>query len=396
MKKNNILILSHDYYPNNIWGVGKNVYEYINSSFRDYNIVLYTSSPRNENKKIKIITPTQDLYNIFLKGNYIQKNSFRDSNLLNALNVIMTKKIVNYYEETNLKPDIILNHGWMTWKIAKEISKKYNVKIITFVHFYEKQFLLSNNFSSKTDWNDIYKIENDMFNNSNRLVVFSQNQKIELCKLYNLKDDNVDVINHCAKLPDLLRNDKKDKATKILFVGRLVEDKGIMELIQVFNKLLKKYENLQLTIVGDGILKDKIENLNNKKIICTGWLEGIELYKQYVENDIFCFPTKMETFGMVLIEAMKYKIPIITTEGNTVSNIIVNNDTGLTIKLIDNSKGILIPINELYMSLEILIDNKKLRLKLANNAYLEYVDKYSNSEIKKINKLLDDVMTNEK
>lgn len=396
MKKSNILILSYDYYPYNLWGVGKNVYEYINSNFKNYNITLYTSFPRKENKNFKIITPTQKLYNIFLKGNYIQKNSFRDSNLLNALNVIMIKKIVDYYDNIKQRPDIILNHGWMTWKIAKEISKIFNTKIITFVHFYEKQFLSSKNFSSKSDWNDIYITENDMFINSKKLITFSQNQKTELCKLYDLKDYNISVINHSTKLPDLLPENKNTDIVKILFVGRLVEDKGIIELVKAFNKLSEKYKNLQLTIVGDGILKDKIENLSNKKITCTGWLEGIDLYKKYVENDIFCFPTKSETFGMVLIEAMKYKIPIITTEGNTVSNIIVNDSTGLTIKLKENSKGISISINELYKSIEKLINNEKLRLKLSNNAYLEYVNKYNNSEINEINYLLEEVLKSEK
>ena len=61
MKKNNILVLSHDYFPNNIWGTGKNVYDFVSNNYNKYDIVLYTAKPRSENIDYKIITP-----NLFL------------------------------------------------------------------------------------------------------------------------------------------------------------------------------------------------------------------------------------------------------------------------------------------------------------------------------------------
>ena len=392
MRKNNILILSHDYYPNNIWGTGKNVYDFINNNSNKYNIVLYTSTPRENNKHYKIICPTKFLYDIFVKGAFIENNSYRDANLLAALNVLMIKKIDSYYENIKKAPDLILNHGWMTYQIAQYFSKKYNIKIISFVHFFEKQFLSSNNFSTKTDWNDIYEIENNMFNESDKLIVFSDNQKESLSNLYKFDNSKIRVIPHSVTLPKIATSKKTNKKTKILFVGRLINDKGIKELIIVFEKLCEKYNNLELNIVGDGVLKKYIEELDIKNINLLGYLEGEELYKNYVTNDIFCFPSKTETFGLVLLEAMNYKIPIVTTEGKTVANIIENNKTGLTVKLYDNIKNIQINELELYSKLEKMINNRKLREKLSSNAYSEYMSKYKNKEFNSVNKMIGEVI----
>lgn len=392
MKKSNILILSHDYYPNNIWGTGKNVYDFIENSYHKYNIVLYTAFPRDDNLNYKLISPNQILFDIFVKGFYIKNNSYRDTNLLQALNILMIKNISNYYESIGQRPDIILNHGWMTFPIAHFLSKKYNIKIISFVHFYEKQFLSSNNLSTKTDWKDIYKIENSMFNKSDKIVVFSENQKNNLSLLYQFDSSKLKVVPHSIILPDISVKKSIDSKIKILFVGRLIEDKGIKELIEVFTMLCKKYENLELNIVGEGILRKDIEALHIKNVNVLGYLTGKELYENYILNDIFCLPTKTETFGLVLLEAMNYKIPIITTEGESVSNIIKNSETGLTIKLQKKNDKYFIDKFELYRKIEELITNKKLQRYLSNNAFNEYNNLYKKNEFDNICKLIGEVL----
>lgn len=392
MKKNNLLILSHDFFPKNIWGTGKNVYDFIEAYYHNYDIVLYTSLPRKSCEKFKIICPNDFLYKTFLKGNFIENNSYRDSDMLFALNVLMIKNIQKYYEKIGVKPDLILNHGWMTFDIAEYFSKKYGVKIISFVHFFEKQFFASNNTSTKSDWNDIFDIENKMFNNSFQLVVFTDNQKNILPKLYNFNKDKIVVIPHSIKLPKIKYCKKDEDKIKILFVGRLIKDKGIIELVNVFKKLKCKYSNLELNIVGDGVLKSYLYSLNIEGVNVLGYLEGNELYSNYLINDIFCLPSKTETFGLVLLEAMNYKIPILTTEGESVSNVIENEVTGLTIKLKKDGEILYIDENELYLKLERLILNKDLRFDLSNKAYKNYLKTYANNEYVKIEKLIKEVI----
>ena len=280
----------------------------------------------------------------------------------------------------------------MTFPIAHFLSKKYNIKIISFVHFYEKQFLSSNNLSTKTDWKDIYKIENSMFNKSDKIVVFSENQKNNLSLLYQFDSSKLKVVPHSIILPDISVKKSIDGKIKILFVGRLIEVKGIKELIEVFTMLCKKYENLELNIVGEGILRKDIETLHIKNVNVLGYLTGKKLYENYVLNDIFCLPTKTETFGLVLLEAMNYKIPIITTEGESVSNIIKNNETGLTIKLQKKNDKYFIDKFELYRKIEELITNKKLQRYLSNNAFNEYNNLYKKNEFDNICKLIGEVL----
>lgn len=385
-----ILIVSYDYYPNNIWGVGISVKNFVDFIKNTDKVTLATSKSRNED--FEVISLNSDLQEYFLFGKFIKNNSYKDADLIGAFNVLLAKKIIKSYNKKNEKPDIIYNHGWMTWECSKIIAKTFDIPIVSSIHFFEKQYLFSKNDASKTDWKDIFKIEKEMFEKSNKLIVYTENEKNNIKNLYNIKHNNFAIISHNIELPTLDRKIKSDNI-RILFVGRLIQDKGIEELLEIFEEIACEYNNIELIIAGDGVLKNSLkEKYQNRKILFVGWKTGIELYNLYNNCDIFCFPSKTETFGMVIIEAMKYKIPIITTEGDSVSNIIENNYTGLTSKLLCDKGEIKINKEELKHLVIKLIKNPKLRDELANNAFDVYNKKYIFNENNQIRNLLLEVI----
>ena len=105
------------------------------------------------------------------------------------------------------------------------------------------------------------------------------------------------------------------KGPVLLYVGRLLDDKGIPELLCAFEQICQKYSSVNLVLVGDGPDKEKYANecrrQELKGVLFTGFLEQEALPKYYLIADIFIFPTRSDPWGLVLNEAMLAGLPII-------------------------------------------------------------------------------------
>lgn len=95
---------------------------------------------------------------------------------------------------------------------------------------------------------------------------------------------------------------KKSKSTKIIYVGRVSKEKNLEPLCELENKF-------DITIVGEGPVLDKLK-AKYPKINFTGYRFGRDLADTYKEHDVFCFPSKTDTFGIVMIEALANGLPV--------------------------------------------------------------------------------------
>ena len=129
------------------------------------------------------------------------------------------------------------------------------------------------------------------------------------------------------------------KKKQILFVGRLVEEKGVLDLYDAFRVLVKKLDYVHLKIVGDGQLKKTLkhrihnDNLQEKvSIIHKSYQEMPDVYK---DADIFCLPSKKtatweEQYGMVFVEAMACGLPIISYKNGAITELV--GEAGIFVK----------------------------------------------------------------
>ncbi|QBO59685.1 glycosyltransferase family 4 protein [Chryseobacterium salivictor] len=129
------------------------------------------------------------------------------------------------------------------------------------------------------------------------------------------------------------------------FCGRMVKDKGIIEFVEAFNILQKKYpeRKIKLLLVGDYEERDALpqstinEIKNNHDIIRTGFIfDKIEYF--YSLMDLFVLPSYREGFGMALIEASAMGIPVLGTDHTGCMDALINNKTGYYIN--NSVKGI--------------------------------------------------------
>lgn len=153
----------------------------------------------------------------------------------------------------------------------------------------------------------------------------------------------------------------KEKDKIILYVGRLTQDKGILDLTRAFLRLALQNSNIHLLIVGpdEEDIKKKIEDLcvnMRNKIHFSGYSDNPEYYM--AASDILCLPSYREGFGLVLIEAAAVGIPTVGSRIYGIIDAIQDGITGLLFR-----KG---DIKDLTEKISIILKNEKLAKSLGN------------------------------
>ena len=123
----------------------------------------------------------------------------------------------------------------------------------------------------------------------------------------------------------------------LLFVGRVINEKGIFEVVDAFAKL-NSNEKATLIVVGDGSsldsVKDNIEQLKlNHKVIFTGFIPEQEVVEYYANSDILVFPTFFpEGFPMALFNSVAAGLSIITTPTRAATDFLSEPDNCLWVQ----------------------------------------------------------------
>lgn len=143
----------------------------------------------------------------------------------------------------------------------------------------------------------------------------------------------------------------------VLFIGRLVEEKGVLHLLRTLPLLPK---DIIFYIIGDGVLKEKVEQVAKEysNLRFLGKIDNNLTPLYYSAADIVVVPSFEETLGRVNMEALACSTPVIATSTGGVKEVI-NNQVGILIEL--SSEAIAKAIIHLY-------EDRKLYMKLQKNA----------------------------
>jgi glycosyltransferase involved in cell wall biosynthesis len=169
-------------------------------------------------------------------------------------------------------------------------------------------------------------------------------------------------------------------ALKILCVGRMVKDKGIEELISVFQQLKKSFP-LQLILVGpfepllDPLRTETMEIIERDiSIVHVKWSDSVEYYMSLAH--IFVHPSHREGFPNVILQAGAMQLPVVCSDipGNT--DIIRHNETGLVFKVTNEI--------DLYDKLKYAIENTDEVSKIAHDLHKKIADLYDRERIHEV------------
>jgi glycogen(starch) synthase len=158
----------------------------------------------------------------------------------------------------------------------------------------------------------------------------------------------------------------------VLFVGRLVYEKGVHVLINAIPKILTKVD-AKFVVVGSGYMKEQLSNIVKsmgleQKVLFTGFLDEETLLKLQKCADVSVVPSLFEPFGIVALEAMAAKSPVVVSDTGGLSEIVEHDVTG--VKVYPNN-----PDSLAWGITKILLD-ENYRNRIRENAYRKVQEKY--------------------
>lgn len=173
-----------------------------------------------------------------------------------------------------------------------------------------------------------------MFKNSNELVFVSKAGLRSYAGTYQLDRRKTSIVYNGIgeKFLDGGRNIKKEQHSiiNVLYVGRLVELKGVNTLIEILPEILT-HKNISIDIVGDGKCKNELENKVailgiQDRVTFHGFKNDVTPY--LTDADIFVYPSKTEIFGISLVEAMAFKCICVANNVGGIPEIITDGENG--------------------------------------------------------------------
>jgi glycosyltransferase involved in cell wall biosynthesis len=150
----------------------------------------------------------------------------------------------------------------------------------------------------------------------------------------------------------------------ILYVGRLARNKGLPNLVNSMPDVLRRIPNAKLVVCGRGkmepLLRAEVQSSNlGSNVEFVGPLPGPDLPACYASCDLFVLPSTLEPFGLVLLEAMSMRKPVIGTKVGGIPEVIAHGENGM-----------LVPPNDpgaLSEAIQKLAADDSLRSRLATN-----------------------------
>ncbi|PTX42633.1 glycosyltransferase involved in cell wall biosynthesis [Christiangramia gaetbulicola] len=166
-----------------------------------------------------------------------------------------------------------------------------------------------------------------------------------------------------------------------IFVGRLVKEKGINELVKSFVQVNQEYSKTTLLLVGPfeqelDPLEDEVYELikSHPKIITTGYQTDVRPY--FAISDVLTFPSYREGFPNVVMQANAMNLPVIVSDINGCNEIVSHKENGLIIAVKDQVA--------LYNAMKKLCLDANLRVKMTENARALIQSKYERKQFWKI------------
>ena len=164
------------------------------------------------------------------------------------------------------------------------------------------------------------------------------------------------------------------KFYNLLFVGRIVKDKGIIELLDAFERVQEMYKNVRLILVGDfeqhlnPIPQQYIDKINNNpQIIFTKWVNNVIPFYHFA--NLIVFPSHREGFPNALLQAGAFQIPVVCS--NIMGNVdLIKETTGQCFK-VGNA-------NDLFEKIVFALTNNDEIMRRSQNLYTVVVTQYDN------------------
>jgi glycosyltransferase involved in cell wall biosynthesis len=237
-----------------------------------------------------------------------------------------------YRKVKTLMPSLLKNPD--EYAFVLQLGTFFDTSVPGIPHFiYTSHTVLANLLNPNFDPKDLYnpewmKLNKEFYKNATMIFTYSENAVRSVVEQYGCPPEKVKCIyvgNNTPIIPGELNN-ANYRNKNILLIGTNWVNKGGPELLAAFRIVLKKHPDAQLTIVGCS------PNIDVPNCHVYGYIPVDTVHTFFRNASIFCLPTKFETFGIVFVEAMAYRLPVIGPAIECIPEFIKDGKNGYLIR----------------------------------------------------------------
>lgn len=361
-----ILMLSWEYPPVSHGGLARHVQDLSEALVRKGIEVFVVTQGSAELPADEIINGVRVLRTIPVA---VTTNNFVEDIL--QLNFQLLERALVLFRELDNNLDIIHGHDWLVFWASKVLKHSFTTPLIYTIHATEFG-------RNQGIYNDMQRYINDLEWYASfeawKLIVCSQYMNNEVRNLFQVPEDKAVVIgngvneeNYRGDSSPAYRDFYASPDEDIVFyVGRIVREKGIQVLIQAIPEILKTNPKTKFVIAGKGPYLDNLRSLAEylgvaERVYFTGFISDRERNNLYRIADVAVFPSLYEPFGIVALEAMVTRTPVIVSEVGGLAEFVRDGENGLTVKPNDPQ--------QLAEKIRFLLNNKERAREMASRAY---------------------------
>lgn len=235
-----------------------------------------------------------------------------------ALSVEMTKDV---------EPDVVHCHDWMTYAAGARAARHHGKPLVAHIHATE---------FDRTDFHPnswIADRERSGLLQADRIIAVSRYTKNLLITHYGIPAEKIAVIHnghdqqHDAALPILLAGTANRRNPLVLFLGRLTVQKNPWQFLEAARRVRDFRSDVTFVMAGDGpmlprLIERACELELQDQVIFTGQVSSSEVRSLYAAADVFVMPSLSEPFGLVALEAIAHRTPVIVSKQSGVAEVL--------------------------------------------------------------------------
>jgi glycogen(starch) synthase len=241
--------------------------------------------------------------------------------------------------------DLIHAHDWLVAFAVSALKRIRKVPLVSTFHATERgrgRGHLNSSLSQaidSTEWRLAYE--------SWRVICASRFMAREVVNYFDVPPDRIDVIPNGVSTERFDRWEKVDlddfrarfAATQeqiVLYVGRIVQEKGLHLLVEAGPRVLARFPQAKFVVAGKGGMLESLRNRAEElgvgvKFQFTGFIPDEDRDRLYKVADCAVFPSLYEPFGIVALEAMAAKTPVVVSSVGGLAEVVQHNGTGITV-----------------------------------------------------------------
>jgi len=335
-----VLMLSWEYPPYLVGGLGKHVMELVPALARRPELELHLVTPRwfeaayQENvqgawvHRVDLPTPGQsDVYEEARRVNH-NLETFAHS---------LWEEVGGF--------DLVHVHDWLVAFAAWNLKHRHRVPLLATIHATEHG--RRRGFLTEHPAVAIHQVEQQLVAEARRVIACSHFMRDELQRVFGLPQGKVDVIPNGVNVEPFQYKNGRDLSAfraryarpgeQLVFnVGRLVHEKGAHLLMEAIPTVLEEFPHSRFVIAGRGNMREVIQKRAEAlhldgRVLFTGYISDEERNRLYAVADVAVFPSLYEPFGIVALEAMAARCPVVVSGVGGLGEVVQHDVTGVTV-----------------------------------------------------------------